>query len=248
MIHLSNIMDAPHQIAAAKFNEKLESIDIIYQNYVKTAAKYHFQLKAIIHDISKCTSSMESLNELNEKGRAVITDLRNLLEKLDLYVKETADPKFITELESQRHLQASLVKEFKEANINSMLEIEKAQRQELLKDAAGEQSVLRLRHKKVEKDGLLKVSTGVTEQLLTISRQLAATTQRSQDTLDNLVSSSTAVHGTQSELQNTNSTIQQSGKLLKKYGRREFTDKVIMFFAFLFFLAVCLYIVQKRLF
>lgn len=56
------------------------------------------------------------------------------------------------------------------------------------------------------------------------------------------------LQGTQLELQNTAGSISQSSKLLKKYGRREFTDKVIMFFAFLFFLAVCLYIVQKRLF
>ncbi|CAH3892755.1 vesicle transport protein SEC20 [Pieris brassicae] len=241
-------MDAEQKLAKAKFHESLDNIDIKYQNYVKTAAKYHFQLKAIIHDILKCNDSMEKLNELNEKGRVVISNLRDLLEKLDLYVKETADARFTAELESQRHLQACLIKEFKEANIKSMLEIERVQREELLKSPEGEQSVLRLRNKKVDRDGLLKSSTGVTEQLLTISRQLAATTQRSQDTLDNLVSSSTAVHGTQSELQNTSSTIQQSSKLLKKYGRREFTDKVIMFFAFLFFLAVCLYIVQKRLF
>ncbi|XP_047505259.1 vesicle transport protein SEC20 [Pieris napi] len=241
-------MESERKYVKAKSQETSNKVDIKYQDYVKTAAKYHFQLKAIIHDILKCNDSMEKLNELNEKGRVVISNLRDLLEKLDLYVKESVDSRFIAELASQRHLQACLVKEFKEANINSMLEIERVQREELLKSPEGEQSVLRLRNKKVDRDGLLKSSTGVTEQLLTISRQLAATTQRSQDTLDNLVSSSTAVHGTQSELQNTSSTIQQSSKLLKKYGRREFTDKVIMFFAFLFFLAVCLYIVQRRLF
>ncbi|CAG4908041.1 unnamed protein product [Colias eurytheme] len=242
------MIDLSSQQAYGKFTEKLDNADITYQNFVKTAAKYHFQLKAVIHDISKCTNSMDKLNELNEKGRKVITNLRDLLDKLDLHGKETGDEKFGIELVSQRHLQACLLKEFKEANINSMLEIEKVQREELMNAPEGEQSVLRLRNKKVDRDGLLKVSTGVTEQLLTISRQLAATTQRSQDTLDNLVSSSTTVHGTQSELQNTSSTIQQSSKLLKKYGRREFTDKVIIFFAALFFLAVCLYILQKRLF
>jgi protein transport protein SEC20 len=46
----------------------------------------------------------------------------------------------------------------------------------------------------------------------------------------------------------TGSVIDQSGKLLAKYGRREFTDKVLLLFAFAFFLACVLYIVQKRLF
>lgn len=49
---------------------------------------------------------MQKLIDLNEKGRVVISNLRDLLEKLELYVKETSDSKFVTELESQRHLQA----------------------------------------------------------------------------------------------------------------------------------------------
>ncbi|CAG9783562.1 unnamed protein product [Diatraea saccharalis] len=231
-----------------KLFTKLENPDVVYQNYVKKLAKYHFQVKAIIQDILECRDSMEALNELNEKGRAMINQLRDELESLELYGKDSGDQKYIVELESQRHLLAGLLKEFKEANISTMFAIEKSQREELLKPLEQDESGIKQRKKKVDRDGLLKMSTGVTEQLLSISRQLADTTQRSQDTLDNLVSSSSTVHGTQSELQNTASTISQSSKLLTKYGRREFTDKVIMLFAFLFFLAVCLYIVQKRLF
>ncbi|XP_075970060.1 vesicle transport protein Sec20 [Anticarsia gemmatalis] len=231
-----------------KLFPKLENPDITYQNYVKKLAKYHFQIKAVIQDILACRDSMETLNRFNEKGRTYISQLRDELESLELYGKDMGDMKYSLELESQRHQLACLLKEFKEANITSMFAIEKAQRNELLKGAEGDNSNLRNRKNKVDRDGLLKMSSGVTEQLLSISRQLADTAQRSQDTLDNLVSSSSTVHGTQSELQNTASTISQSGKLLKKYGRREFTDKVIMFFAFLFFLAVCLYIVQKRMF
>ncbi|XP_026758046.1 vesicle transport protein SEC20 isoform X2 [Galleria mellonella] len=231
-----------------KLFTKLENPDVIYQNYVKKLAKYHFQVKAIIQDILECRESMEALNELNEKGRAMITQLREELESLELHGKDTGDPKYAVELESQRHQLAGLLKEFKDANISTMFAIEKAQREELLKPTDTEESAVRNRKKTVDRDGLLKMSTGVTEQLLSISRQLADTTQRSQDTLDSLVSSSSTVHGTQAELRNTASTISQSSKLLTKYGRREFTDKIIMFFAFLFFLAVCLYIVQKRLF
>ncbi|KAJ0180346.1 hypothetical protein K1T71_003750 [Dendrolimus kikuchii] len=231
-----------------KLFTKLENPDVVYQNYVKRLAKYHFQVKAIIQDILECRDSMESLSELNEKGRVRIEQLRSELESLDLYGKESGDSKYTIELESQRHQLAGLLREFKEANIASMFAIEKAQREDLLKPVDNDETGVRNRKKKVDRDGLFKMSSGVTEQLLSISRQLADTTQKSQVTLDSLVSSSSTVHGTQSELENTAGTISQSSKLLTKYGRREFTDKVIMFFAFLFFLAVCLYIVQKRLF
>ncbi|XP_049867002.1 vesicle transport protein SEC20-like [Pectinophora gossypiella] len=228
---------------------KLENPDVIYQNFVKRLAKYYFQTKAVIQDILECRDSMETLSELNERGRMMINLFRDELESLELYAKETGDQAYtVMEIESQRHQLAGLLKEFKSANISSMFAIEKKQRQDLLKANDSEEFSIRNRNKKVDRDGLLKMSSGVTEQLLSISRQLADTTHRSQITLDNLVSSSSTVHCTKSELQNTAGTISQSSKLLKKYGRREFTDKVIMFFAFLFFLAVCLYIVQKRLF
>lgn len=135
---------------------------------------------------------------------------------------------------------------FKKANISAMLAIEKGAQEELLKPKT-EETVLRQRQKR-DKENLVKMSSNVTEQLLSISRQLADTTKRSADTLDALVTSSDTVIGSQEELKITSSTISQSGKLLAKYGRREFTDKILMFFAFVFFVACVFYIVQKRLF
>lgn len=136
--------------------------------------------------------------------------------------------------------------DFKKANIKSMLAIEKSNKEELLRPVNDEQA---LKHRqKRDKSGMVKMTSSVTDQLLSISRQLAETTKRSADTLDTLVTSSDSVIGTQEELKVTSGAIGQSGKLLAKYGRREFTDKMLMFFAFAFFVACALYIVQKRLF
>lgn len=55
-----------------------------------------------------------------------------------------------------------LLKEFKEANIYSMFAIEKAQRNDLLKPGDNDDSVVRHRKKNVDKDGLLKMSSGIT--------------------------------------------------------------------------------------
>jgi len=64
----------------------------------------------------------------------------------------------------------------------------------------------------------------------------------------NLANSSSTLHSTQEEFKNMGGVISQSGKLLAKYGRRELTDKVLVFFAFAFFMACVLYIIKKRLF
>lgn len=136
--------------------------------------------------------------------------------------------------------------DFKKANIKSMLSIDKSNKEELLRPM-NEETSLRQRQKR-DKNNMVKLTSSVTDQLLSISRQLADTTKSSADTLDSLVISSDNVIGTQDELKVTSGAIGQSGKLLAKYGRREFTDKMLMLFAFAFFIACALYIVQKRLF
>lgn len=98
------------------------------------------------------------------------------------------------------------------------------------------------------RSSLVAQQDSVTDRMLAISRHLSETTQRSAATLDTLVASSAHVEGARDELHATAGTIQQSGKLLKKYGRRECTDKVLLMFAFAFFLACVVYIVQKRVF
>lgn len=123
-----------------------------------------------------------------------------------------------------------------------MLEIEKTDKAELF--TMTPESELRQRNK----TSLLSQQENITERMLSISRNLAETTSKSALTLDALAQSSSTVDETSHELHHAGGTIQQSGKLLNKYGRREMTDKIILFLAFFFFLACVFYIVQKRLF
>lgn len=136
---------------------------------------------------------------------------------------------------------------FKKANVRSMLAIDKNIKEELLKTTNNGEQTVRHRPKR-DKQSMANMSSRVTDQLLSISRQLAETTERSSKTLETLVISSDNVTGTQEELKVTGGTISQSGKLLAKYGRREFTDKIVMLFAFVFFIVCVIYIVKKRLF
>lgn len=222
------------------------AVDVLRQEIVNC----NLLVKALIQDINTCPGPLEVLNELNREGRSKIGTLRSQINQLEIFakeeVKETERTKLLKEVESHRQQLASTVGAFRKANIMCMFAIQKSNKEELL-DQGSEEAVLRHRQRK-DKEGLVKMSSDVTEQLLSISRHLAETTQRSADTLETLTNSSSNVKSTQEELQTTGSVIVRSRKLLAKYGRREFTDKVLLIFAFAFFLACVLYILQKRLF
>ncbi|XP_970811.4 vesicle transport protein SEC20 [Tribolium castaneum] len=224
----------------------MDSSDYVLETLRKDITEHNLQIRAIIQDINACVGPLAELQGLNSAGRSKISALRKFIDKFGDIAKERKNPTFLKDVVSYREQLASTMEAFKKANISAMLAIEKGAQEELLKPKT-EETALRQRQKR-DKENLVKMSSNVTEQLLSISRQLADTTKRSADTLDALVTSSDSVIGSQEELKITSSTISQSGKLLAKYGRREFTDKILMFFAFVFFVACVFYIVQKRLF
>ncbi|XP_023305411.2 vesicle transport protein SEC20 [Lucilia cuprina] len=221
----------------------------------------NLQAKAIIQDIVSYRGSIHELEALNEAGRAKLAALRKNIDRLNDWARDTGDPALSKEVDTQREQFSKVLQAFRKANVATMLEIEKANREELM--AITGETDLRQRHNATDGSGarsgggtatrhnrgsLVSQENNVTEKMLAISRHLSETTQKSAITLETLVASSQNVEATRDELQNTAGTISQSGKLLKKYGRRECTDKMLLFFAFAFFLACVFYIVQKRLF
>lgn len=207
--------------------------------------------KAIIQDILAFRGSIAELDTLNEAGRGKIAALRKCIERLDDWARDEGDPNVFKEVDQHREQFSKTLQAFRKANISTMLEIEKQQKDELF--SISPENELRQRHPtgssgKPNRSSLLSQQESVTDRMRSISQQLSETTHKSAATLETLISSSTSVEGTRDELLNTAGTISQSGKLLKKYGRRECTDKILLFFAFSFFLACVFYIVQKRLF
>lgn len=193
-------------------------------------------------DILIFRGSIQELETLNEAGRGKLSQLRKCIEKLDDWARDENDPQLSKDVDSYREQFSRTLQAFRKANISSMLEIEKSDKAELF--TMTPDTELRQR----TKTSVISQQESVTERMLNISKNLAETTQKSAATLDSLVQSSSTVEDTNDELLNTGGTIQQSGKLLNKYGRRETTDKILLFFAFIFFLACVFYIVQKRLF
>ena len=60
------------------------------------------------------------------------------------------------------------------------------------------------------------------------------------------VESSSTIGSTQEELKSMRSVIGQARKILNKYGRRENTDKLLIFLGLVFFLASCLVVMRNR--
>lgn len=206
-------------------------------------------LKSIIQDIYSCDGPIESLTQLNADGRNQINIFRNLIENLELYAREAENQQerseVIEEARNQREYLTSNIASFRKANVECMARIHKKSSEQLLGSSKEEQVRNKL---KMDKENLLKQSSTVTNQLLSVSRQLASTSQQSLDTLETLLKSSSTVSNISNEIKNAKGALTQSEKLLNKYGQRETTDKIIIMFAFAFFLCVIAYIVQKRLF
>ncbi|XP_074107922.1 vesicle transport protein Sec20 [Cotesia typhae] len=210
--------------------------------------KNHLLVTAIIQDIQQCTGPLELLKDLNADGRTRIADLRNSIDKLvqlaetEINVKKKTE--LMQEVEKRKSQLVFALAAFKKANIVGACVIDKMAKDELMSTSEEQQRMLRKRR---DKRGLADTASLATDRLLSISRTLAETSQRSADTLDTLLISSDKVNGTKDELEQQQQAIILSGKLLGKYGRREVTDKALLTLAFIFFLACVAYVLQKRL-
>lgn len=195
---------------------------------------------------------MRDFEPLNEAGRSRLAAIRKNIERLNDWVQcGVDDDNLFQELSNQRKSYEHLQQTFRKANMQTMLDIEKKNRQELLEMKADQNLIYAPRPTNGSYSNynrLWKQENDITQKMLAISKNLSETTQKSALTLDTLILSSQNVHSTKDELQTTSETISYSGQLIRKYGRRECTDKILLSFAFAFFLASVAYIIQKRLF
>lgn len=84
------------------------------------------------------------------------------------------------------------------------------------------------------------------EDLKYVARTLARQAELSQQTLRSLAESSSTVTLTNEEFRDIGGLLNQSKVILAKYGRREVTDKFLIFMALIFFYSCVIYVVSKR--
>jgi len=140
-----------------------------------------------MQDIQECSGPLEMLDELNAKGRNKIAVLKSSIERLASIAETELNEKKKTELllavDSYKEQLNTSLAAFRRANVVSACVIDKLARENLFSMSEEQQNALRKRH---NKQSLTNASNQVTDKLLSISRHLAETTQRSADTLDTL--------------------------------------------------------------
>lgn len=127
------------------------------------------------------------LNELNAEGRAKIAILKSSIDKLaSIAERELSEKKrieLLAELDVYKQQLNTSLAAFRKANVVSICVIDKLAKEELLSMPEEQQSAIRRRH---DKKSLANTSNQLSDKLLSISRHLAETTQKSADTLDTL--------------------------------------------------------------
>lgn len=209
--------------------------------------KLDFEIKAVIQDIQGCDGPLEALEELNRDVADKIKAFKSQLEELERFAneqdQETDRTALLKDVDSYRKQLTSMQALLRKANLLSQMAIERKEK-ELLFEGGTEVR----RRRPANKQSAANTTIGVTENLMNLSRMMSSQVTQSEQTMETLVSSSRLVGETEEELKSMGGHIQSSHKLLTKYSRREWTDRLLILLALAFFFASVLYIVKKRLF
>lgn len=214
--------------------------------------KLNLKIKALNQEFGEIVDQRD-MEDLNAQVRGQLKTFREQIQVLESLSAGQSDPNAVhmlnNDVESHRLQMGQCQKQFREANLKCILQMQNRERDQLFREstaAEGAGGGAHQRKKAKDREALLSDSGQVTDNLAAISRQLADTVQRSSLTVDDLVGSSSTVQETNHEFKSMGAEIGQSRKLITKYGRRETTTHVLIFVAFCFFLAVVFHILRKR--
>lgn len=224
-----------------------------YMDYLRQEVTKHLlAIRALAQDIRNCMGPQESLLDLNTATREKMSSLRRHLDELDRVARETEREKERTALQSEaaeyRQQLAEIQAEFRRANVSCQLRLEQRDKEWLFESESGDSTTPATRRRNKDSSTVLGTSSAVTADLMAVGRQLEETVNRSALTVEALADSSRTIHTTRDEFHQMGGALGQAKKLLSKYGRRELTDKALIFLAVLFFFACVFYVVKKRLF
>ncbi|XP_074643013.1 vesicle transport protein SEC20-like [Tubulanus polymorphus] len=220
--------------------------DVQVKLCIQELVKLDLQLKAVIQDIRDCPGPTDQLNKLNDNARERMQALRNRIIELEYMGKEqereTEKIAILKNAENYKKQLSSMQVSLRKANLTAQLTIDKQEKNELITLSDGARN-----RQKSNKEGLAKRANDITENLMSLSRTMSSQVKRSENTMGTLLTSSRQITDTHEEFKGMGGHVTQSRKLLTKYNRREFTDKLLIFLALVFFFSTVLYIMKKRL-
>lgn len=184
------------------------------------------------------------MEEKNAVAREKLCHLKTKIEELGCLGqeqdKEEDRRSILKNVENHKQRMTSNVAALRKTNLTVKMTIDKQDKDELL--AGGT-----TRHRNINtKESLVKAAANITESLLELNQTMDAQVKKGNLTLTALESSSKVVSDTHEEFKSMGGQIQTSKKLITKYGRRECTDKLLIFIAVLFFFATVFYILKRR--
>uniref|UniRef100_A0A1A7YG97 BCL2/adenovirus E1B interacting protein 1a n=2 Tax=Iconisemion striatum TaxID=60296 RepID=A0A1A7YG97_9TELE len=225
----------------------MASADVHVRVCEQEILKYDLEIKALIQDIRDCTGPQNKLTDINTDVKKHFHSLRLRIQDLERMAmeqdRESDKQVLLSQVEGHRKQMLSNQTAWRKANLASKMSIDKQEKQALLN---GSDSAVRQR--KMTKEDLTQTTSGITENLMSISRMMAQQVQQSEETITTLATSSRTIQETNEEFKTMTGTIQLGRKLITKYNRRELTDKLLIFLALALFFATVLYILKKRLF
>nr|CAB3225958.1 vesicle transport protein SEC20-like [Phallusia mammillata] len=215
--------------------------------------KLNCKVKAIIQDIYDCKGPLDALTDLNATAQSSLADLRGKISLLDDLSNEVDHERVRVDLKQLAQNQFKLFQNtqatLRKANLACKLAIDNKEKDVLLGSREARKEQLRHRQKVSDnKAQMMHSASDVTESLMSISRKMEDTVQQSSTTLHSLVTSSNTITETNEELKSQSGLIQTGHRLLTKYNRREFTDKILLLFALALFFSTVVYILKRRLF
>ncbi|XP_035264472.1 vesicle transport protein SEC20-like isoform X2 [Anguilla rostrata] len=223
------------------------SLDVHVRICGQEIIKYDLEIKALIQDIGECPGPQSELADLNSEVKEKFRHLRLRIQDLEQMAreqdKESEKLSILREVEGHRRQMLSNQTAWRKANLACKLSMDNQEKEELIHGGDSP-----LRQRKMTKESLAQSSSDITESLMSISRMMSQQVQQSEETMSSLATSARTVLQTNEEFKAMTGTIQLGRKLITKYNRREFTDKLLIFLALALFLATVLYILKKRLF
>uniref|UniRef100_A0A8C4XB95 BCL2 interacting protein 1 n=1 Tax=Erpetoichthys calabaricus TaxID=27687 RepID=A0A8C4XB95_ERPCA len=203
------------------------SKDVHVQICSQEIVKYDLEIKALIQDIRECPGPHSELADLNAKVKEKFHQLRGRIQDLEQMAKEQDKESeklaLLNEMENHRKQMLSNQTAWRKANLACTLAIDNSEKDNLLR--GGSSSV---RQRKTTKESLVQTSGEITESLLSISRMMSQQVQQSEETMHTLVIlSCQTCWKLMKEFKAMTGTIQLGRKLITKYNRREFTDKLL---------------------
>ena len=223
------------------------------QDYLKDLLTIDCEINSNLQQLS----AIKSYSTLNQKSNEIKSLLKDYKQKLN-EIKDVCSliqsrnsnkiDIYLNELKIQTDHFNKIEIKFRNEYYLAEKRLEKSEREALFfsndSNSAGDTT----QRKNIDKEMVYSQSKALNESLLESSKTIKESLEQSNLALIKLQSSSDGIKQTSDEFNKMSLNINDSKRILTKFDRREFTNKLLFIFSLCLFFSVVFYIIWKRLF